>query len=240
VGAAQYTRTIAAGGRASGLFVVLPAGKVSGRLEAGPAAPQSSSSGMGDLIVGGIIGLVGSPALSLEEFMQYKPKTSMGLLTKIGLPTGTYDGSQALNLGTNRWSVQVGAPISFFFGETLLDEKLTTFDLLPSITFYGDNDAPFGGNTLEQDMLFLLETHLTHNINRAMWVSLDAFYSNGGETTMDGVAGNNAQEALSLGASAGVNLSRALSFKFSYGEVVSRNDDGPDGYMFRIIGSVVF
>lgn len=238
--AAQYTRTFAVGGNTSALFVVLPAGEVSGRISKGPFSPNTSSSGMGDMLIGGVLGLVGSPALDLQEYMTYKPEVSLGLLTKFGLPTGAYDSSDALNMGTNRWSAQVGLPWSFYWGETLTDAGLTTLDFLPSVTFYGDNGDPNGGNNLEQDMLFLLEMHLTHNINRAMWVSLDAFYTRGGETTMDGVAGDNAQESFSLGGSASVSLSSAFSLKFTYGGVVARNDDGPDGQAFRVVASLAF
>lgn len=240
IGVAQYTRTLAAGKNAVAVFAIVPAGEVSGTVRIGPNAPSQTSSGTGDLMIGGVLGLFGSPAMDLQEFMQFNPETSLGILAKLGLPTGAYSSSQVINLGTNRFSLQLGAPFSYVIGETLLDDNLTTIDILPSFTFFSDNDEPFGGSRLEQDMLFLLEAHLTHNVNRAIWLSLDTQYSNGAETTMDGVAGDNAQEALSLGGSVGVNLSRAFSVELSYGEVVTRNDDGPDGNMFRIVGSLVF
>ena len=66
-----------------------------------------------------------------------------------------------------------------------------------------------------------------------IWVSLDGLYTYGGETTTDGVSGADTQESFSLGGTIGVNLHRSLAIKASYGEVLWRNDAGPDGRMFR-------
>lgn len=62
----------------------------------------------------------------------------------------------------------------------------------------------------------------------------------GGATTTDGVAADDQQQAVQLGGTVNVTLSRSLSAKFTYGQVVDRNDGGPDGYMTRVIGTWVF
>ena len=85
-----------------------------------------------------------------------------------------------------------------------------------------------------------VEGHITRNLNQAFWVSLDALYLYGGETTTDGVKGGNTQRAFFLGGTFNVALSRSASLKLSYGEVVSRNDSGPDGWGFRAIASFAF
>jgi hypothetical protein len=45
-----------------------------------------------------------------------------------------------------------------------------------------------GANVLEQDPLFVVESHLLHNFNPKLWGSIDLRYRYGGETTTDGVA----------------------------------------------------
>lgn len=39
---------------------------------------------------------------------------------------------------------------------------------------------------------------------------------------------------------AGVNLNRTSSLKMTYGEAVERNEDGVDGWLGRIVLSVLF
>lgn len=240
VGVFQYTRCFNFMDQTAGLFGIVPAGKVSGTLGGGSLSPESSSSGLGDIILGGVFTLYGMPAMTPKEFQEFDPGFSLSLLAKLTAPTGAYDDSQVINLGTNRWSAQVGVPLFYYFGETLLDEDLTTIEILPTVTFFTDNNDPFGGSSMEQDPLFRIEAHITRNINRALWVSLDSMWTYGGETTTDGVSGDNTQSSLSLGGSVGLNLSQSLSIKASYGGIVARNDNGAEGHMFRTVVSFVF
>ena len=73
-----------------------------------------------------------------------------------------------------------------------------------------------------------------------IWVSLDGFYSYGGETTTDGVLNDDVQDALAVGGTMNLAFGPAFSMKASYGEVVYRNDAGPDGRMFRIMATGAF
>ncbi len=73
---------------------------------------------------------------------------------------------------------------------------------------------------------FKLEAHVTQNLNRALWLSLDTVISNGAATTTDGVPDDNDKYSWELGASLGVNLSQALSLKATYGQVIDRNENG--------------
>lgn len=87
--------------------------------------------------------------------------------------------------------------------------------MLPSVTFYGDNDEPFRANTTSQEPIFRLEGHITRNLNKAVWISADALVSNGGETETDGVDNNNRQYSLKLGATLSVAVAKTASLKFS-------------------------
>ncbi len=236
----QYSHTFEFNEQQSGLLAIVSGGTIEGSLDLGGQTLSDKSSGFGDVQVGAVFGLTGSPVLSMEEFQSYKPGFAAGLLTLLTLPTGEYDESSAINVGANRWAAQVGTVLVWYQGQSMLDPKLRTFELVPSITLYSDNDDPFGADRTGQSAMFKLEGHITQNINKAMFVSLDALYSYGGETTTDGADNNNQQSALMLGASFNAMISRSASIKLSYGKVVSRNDDGPDGSMIRAIVSVLF
>jgi len=180
------------------------------------------------------MGLHNLPPLTQENYASYKPGFAVGGLARLTLPTGEYDENKSANLGANRYSLQLGAPITFGFGESFLDPRLTTFDLVPSVTFFGDNDDPFNADVVSQSTLYKLEAHLTHNFNPGIWASIDGVYSYGGETETDGQGNNNKQRSLNMGATLNVQFSKSLGLKLSYGETVDRNDDGLDGEFVRL------
>lgn len=243
IGIVQYVHPLSVRGQASGLFVAVPFGQVEGSFSTRPPFNNISgeASGVGDVVLGAIIGLKGSPSLSLQEYAKFKPGFAIGALAKLTLPTGGYDQEKILNLGANRYNLQLGAPMGWIFGESYLDPHLTTFELLPSVTFYGSNEDPFRADTLDQAPIFRLEGHLTRNLNKAIWISADALVSNGGETETDGIDDDNRQYSLKLGATVSVAVAKTASIKLSYGETVnSNNDDSSDGQMFRIVGNILF
>jgi hypothetical protein len=48
-----------------------------------------------------------------------------------------------------------------------------------------------GAQTLTQRPLLRLEEHLSRNVTDALWLSADAFYNLGGETSIDGIDQDN-------------------------------------------------
>jgi hypothetical protein len=110
LGVVQFTHSFAVAGRQAAAFALLPYGEVSGRLEPPFERVQGSSTGTGDAIVGTVFTLVGSPPLTLQEFVAYDPGYALGVLAKVSAPTGSYDNDKFLNVGANRWALQLGAP----------------------------------------------------------------------------------------------------------------------------------
>jgi len=234
---AQYTRTMSISDRYVSFTVVQPTGELTSTVTL-PTAPnfqnQTQSSGLGDTQILVTAGLHNLPPLTAQNYASYKPGFAVGGLARLTLPTGEYDESKPANLGANRYSIQLGAPITFGFGESFLDPRLTTFDLVPSVTFFGDNEDPFNAGTVSQSTLYKLETHLTHNFNPGIWASIDGIYSYGGETETDGQSDDNKQRSFNMGATLGIQFSKSLGLKLSYGETVDRNDDGLDGEFVRL------
>jgi hypothetical protein len=236
-----YAHPISPFGRSGGLFVVQPMGAVSGSLQLLNGVRTGSSNGLGDTQLGAVVNLVGLKSVPVEEFIKLKPGFMLGALAKVTLPTGSYDSDRLLNLGANRTQVWVGLPFGWNIGKSYLDPHLTSIEVVPQLVFSGDNtDAAGSAQTLEQAPMLRVETHIIRNLNRAVWVSADIGGILGGETTSDGVANDNTQKALTLGGTVNVMLSRHFGIKTTYGQVVARDDGGPDGSMFRVIGSVFF
>jgi hypothetical protein len=244
--APQYTQTFSINGQQAAMILALPMGSVDGALSLqvpvlGTRVFEDESRGLGDLVFGGVFGVIGSPAMSVEQYMSYKPGFSLGLLALATAPTGEYSSANLFNMGANRWSLRLGVPIGYTFGSSYLDPRLATIEVLPSVTFYTANDDPFGSaGEVTQDPLFKLEAHVTQNLNRAVWLSLDTVISNGAATTTDGVSDDNDKYSWELGASVGVNLSAQVSFKATYGQVIDRNENGLDGEGFRLVANYLF
>jgi len=228
----MYTHVLSMGGKLASISAIVPGGRVDGGL--GDTALQGKSSGLGDITIMGVLSLIGAPAYSKENFASYKPETIVDLLLAVTAPTGEYDSDKTINLGTNRWSIRVGAPIMHFF--TTGPGNSTTIEVQPSVTFFTDNDDA----SLEQDPIYKLEAHVTHDFSMMLWGSVDAMYTTGGETTLNGIEKDNSQRSLGLGVSLGAFFSPTLGMTLSYGEIVSNNEHSQDGTMFRITGKYLF
>jgi hypothetical protein len=226
----RYVRTFSLAGRPFSPFLILPTGRVSTRTGEGETV---TSSGFGDLQLGATFSLVGMPALAPEAFATYRPGFGLGLFAKVYFPTGAYSRTQALNLGANRYAFQVGLPTSFALGASYRDPALTTFDVLPTLTFYQANTDPFGAHRSAKAALFSVESHLTRNLSPTVWISGDLLYRQGGETTTDGVADDNATRGLSGGGSVAFVLSPQATLVLTGETVITRSDGGPDGWFFR-------
>jgi len=231
--ALMYTRAISFGGNLGSISIIIPGAKV----EAGMgdlSRFQGESSGLGDITLMGVFSLMGAPAYGQKEFASYTPETIVDLLIAVTAPTGAYNADKSINLSTNRWSLRIGTPIMHFFSAGA--GNTTSLEVEPSVTFFTDNDDVF----LEQAPLYTLEAHLTHDFTMMFWGSIDAMYTLGGETTVNGIEKDNAQRSLGLGISLGVFFSTTLGMTLSYGEIVSNNEHSQDGSMFRLTGKYLF
>jgi hypothetical protein len=237
----QFTAVREIFGQPGAFLLFVPVGEVRGNLRlAGGGGFEAKTSGFGDVLVGMAVGLAGTPALTREEYFAYKPDYQVGVLGRVTIPTGDYDSNRTLNYGGNRWITEIGLPSSIFIGEGLLDPQLMTIEFNPVLTMFGNNNDPTSGDKLEQDPLFSADLHLTRNFSPAIWGSLDAQYSLGGETKIDGIDQDNSQESLSLGATIGLNLSASLSTQVSVGKSVANNNDGAEGDFVRVKFGVLF
>lgn len=240
IGVLQYTRTLNIGGQSGAIVAALPFGEVSGEATIeGPLGNfsqtfKTSSSGIGDLNIGAIIGLVGSPAMTRQQYVQAKPGFAMGAMLFVTAPTGTYDPDKLINFGTNRWAIRLGAPLGWAIGGSYLAPNLTTIEFVPSVTFYTVNNDPFRADRRTQSALFRLESHITHNFSRAFWASVDLTANSGGATQTDGIDDDNHKAWAGAGVSLGMNFSPALGAYMSYGGIYAGNDAAPEGQGFRI------
>jgi hypothetical protein len=221
----SYRRAIDLGGTASTILIGIPFGGLSASIDNGSGIVDlDSETAQGDLFIGAEWGFLGSPSLSPMEFAQFKPGLRASAAAKLFLPTGDYDSSEFLNLGANRWSLQASLPISYVLADTMIDPNLTTFEFVPNVQIFGDNDEPFGGGSvMTQDPLWTIEGHVTRNFGPTLWAAIDGYYKFGGQISVDGAPKGESEETVSLGATLGLVLSPSLAFRLSYVQQVHSN-----------------
>ena len=152
------------------------------------------------------VNLYGAPALTLKEFASYKQDIIIGASMQVGVPLGQYDADKLLNIGTNRWFIKPEAGVSKALGPLILE-------LAAGVTFYTQNDNFLGGKEKKQEPLYSLQGHLVYGFKSGVWVALDSTYYRGGQTTIDGVEGDDLQENSRVGLTLALPVNRHNSIK---------------------------
>ena len=190
---------------------------------------HGSVSGAGDSSYQLAMLLKGGPALSVEQFENYKPASSLGLSLTITAPTGLYNANKILNLGSDRWSFKPELAFNHPFGP----DRKWEFDGYGNISFYTDNTSYRGRTILRQQQLPGLEGHISYSFNDRVWVSLDTRYSFRGTTYVDGVSQNNAQQNFILGSELNISLNPQNSLTFVFAKAIA-HQNGPTATGFSI------
>ncbi len=202
--ALSYARSFALFGQSAKVGLVLPYAGLSGSALFNGAPVEREFSGLVDPIFKFTTNLFGAPALSLEDFPNYRQDWIVGLSMSISVPLGRYDEERLVNIGTNRWSFKPAVGVSKRWGPL-------TIDASASVKFYTDNDEFLVDREREQDPLFAVQAHAIYSFWRGTWVSFDTTWYGGGTTTVDGKKSDDRQANARVGATITQPLTRNLS-----------------------------
>jgi len=183
---------------------------------------HGSTTGTGDSSYELATLLKGGPALSVAQFASYKPTTTVGVSLTITAPTGLYNADKLLNLGSNRWSFKPEIAVSYPFGT----KQKWEFDAYANAYFYTDNTSYHGVEILRQQALPGLEGHISYSFTSSLWASLDTRYSFRGDTFVNGMNQNNAQQNFTLGSEVNVSLNPQNSLVFEFAKALL-HQNGP-------------
>jgi len=209
VGGATYLRSLSVAGKSARIEILLPFSDADFQGIGFGQQRQRSISGFGDARIRFAVNLLGAPSLSPREFASYRQKTIVGVGLQVITPTGEYDPDKLLNLGANRWTLRPQIGVSHVWGQWGLE-------LTASGWFFGDNNDYFGGQTLEQDPLYALQTHLYYTFRPGLWLAVAFGYADGGSTVVDGNPLSDLQENTRTGITLSVPLGRQHGLAFSY------------------------
>jgi hypothetical protein len=214
-------------GRTAGISVILPYR----HLDASSDAFRASNQGISDIAFLLQVNIFGGPALTKEQFRAFVPQTFSSLHLFVGTPLGKYEPANPLNPSANRWTLFPTVNYSYTpdQGWTWLETYLSTK------VFTTNPDYRVGGATsLTQKSLFLAEGHASRNLIPALWVSADAYYNVGGETSIDGVEQNNAANTLRLDVGMGLSVWAGGDVILNYERVVAKPAGQPDAQAVRV------
>jgi hypothetical protein len=189
---ARYLRSFSLFGLPSKVNITLP--WTSGHWEGTVDGEFGSRdvTGFGDARIGIATIFSGAPALRKSEFRSFTQRTVFGASLDVIVPSGRYDPSKLVNLGSNRWVFNPEIGFSRTFKKWILEAALAA-------GIYGDNDDFFGGSTLQQDDFYAIKAYLTRTFRPGFWVSFAAGYGLGGTTTIDGITRNTDQSNVRVG-----------------------------------------
>lgn len=178
----SYTRSQPFFGRTIHWQALLPAGSVDTDVPFPLTTNETFADGLGDLSIGATVNVFGAPELPVREALRYDLDWSVNLGLTVTAPTGDYEATEPLNMGSNQWSARLSAPIVKSLTDWVPGRR-TTIEVTPSVRFFQDNDDSLG-NTVEQDPLFAVEAHLTRDMTRDAFFSLDYTWLDGADQTL--------------------------------------------------------
>jgi hypothetical protein len=221
------TRTMDFWGRAGGLSIVLPYAVAN----TSSSAFQGSTNGVSDVALLWQINIFGGPALTREQFRSFVPQTFSSFHLYIGTPLGTYNPTSPINPSANRWMVSPTINYSH-----TLDRGWTWIETYFTAQFFTNNNDFFvnGARTLAQNPIFRMEEYISRNLTDRFWLSADAYYNVGGETSIDGTPQDNAASKLRVGAGMGLRLWRGADLGLNCERVVARPAGEPDSQTIHL------
>jgi len=196
------------------------------------ASFSQSASGFGDPTVQLDVNLFGTPPLiSTVDLLNYEPTFTIDAAVMVAAPLGQYDDDKLLNMGQNRFFGRFAVPMKYHFG-AFAPGHMTSVELTPSVWVFGPNDD-FLGRKLENDPLWQIEAHVTHDFTRSFSGSLDLLYRHGFQSEIDGVEVGSELEVGDLGLTLSYQVTDNLGLRAGYSSNVF-GDSGLDTGVARL------
>ena len=214
--AASLTRIINVFGQSGRISLLVPYAQISGTGSVRSQNMNASAEGLSDPVVKISANLYGAPALSLEEFNNYKQDLIIGTSLAASIPWGKYNSEQMINVGANRSLIQPAIGASQAVGPWRLE-------LAGMATIYTSNTSFLGSNTLSQNPIYSSEAHAIYYFQNTAYISADATYFMGGQKYVNGTAISGSQENWRFGSTFSYPINKHNSIRLTGSKGVYSN-----------------
>jgi hypothetical protein len=205
-----YGRTFPLFGRQALTTVALPYGWGDVEGNVFEERHRITRSGLTDLKAKLSVNLYGNPAMSPQEFARSSRGILVGASFTLSAPTGQYDETKLINLGTNRWAFkpEVGLSVPW---------RKFDFDVYAGAVFFTENPNYFPGTaTRRQDPIETVQLHIDYTFRPGLWLALDGtWYGGGAARVNDGPPGTRLSNSR-IGATLSIPVGKRQSVKASY------------------------
>ena len=206
-------------GRSANFALAIPygVGEFSGTVVDAPK--HGRRSGFLDSSLRFSVNLIGGPPMDPKELTQWRQDILLGVSLKIVAPTGQYDPTVLINWGSNRWAFKPEIGYSQRWNHWVLDGYAGVWFFTKNPEYFSRNQYFPGVQSKMESPVTAFEAHLSYDVRPRLWISLDANFWSGGETSLDGVANRATyQRSSRLGITASIPLTVHHSIKISYND----------------------
>jgi hypothetical protein len=214
-----YYRSVGLLGRSANLALAIPyaVGEFVGIVAEAPK--HARRSGFADSSLRFSVNLIGGPAMEPNEFAKWQQDILLGVSLKIVAPTGQYDSTKLINWGTNRWAFKPEIGYSQRWNHWVLEGYAAVWFYTTNPEFFSHNQYFPGVQSKTQSPVTAFEAHLSYDVRPRLWISLDANFWAGGETSLNGQSNAATyQRSSRVGMTASVPLTAHQSIKISYSD----------------------
>lgn len=178
-------------------------------------AREVSRAGLADTRLKFSVNLRGNDAMRLAEFARAPRKTIVGTSFTVVAPTGQYDRTKLINLGTHRWAFKPEVGVAVPKGRW-------DIDAYAGVWLFTANDDFFpGSRERAQDPVVAIQGHVSYTFKPRLWLAVDATWYSGGSARVDGGDPTAAVNNSRLGATLSIPASRRQSIKIAYSSGVA-------------------
>lgn len=177
-----YTRHQPVFNRTAMWTIVLPVGQI--RTNSSLLVPGPTSEfvhGVGDPSISATINVYGAPGLKAKEYARYDLSTTIAFRMNASFPIGQYDKNEASSMGSNQYKVRLAVPMVKALSAWVPGKRLAV-DVMPSVVFFSNNND-YRGQEVDQKPVLMVETHLSRDLTKKAFISLDYSFIRGGEAT---------------------------------------------------------
>ncbi len=168
-----------------------------------------SENGFGDLRLRFSFNFLGSKAMNVSDFANYKPENVSGISVQIIAPTGDYDPNELINIGSNRWAFKTQWGFARNINKWVVESYI-------GMWIFTNNSNFLNGNELSQKPLYTFKVHIIRELQKKMWLALNLGYGIGGKTELNGSPRDTEISTARLGLIYALPLAKRHTLKLAY------------------------